>query len=55
MTEEESYELAAQVWCGENTKDKIMDPALALEFATILRREVNKALGQKKRQWAWED
>ena len=31
---------AAGAWCGEKTKDKIMDPDLAEEFAKILVKQM---------------
>lgn len=54
MTEKEAAALAAQAWCGEGTRNKVVDPELALEFARILRREVDKAgrsVGMKKPYW----
>ena len=40
LTKEKALQLAAAAWCGENTKNKVMDPELAKEFAKILQREV---------------
>ena len=44
MSKEQALQLAATAWCGEKTKNKVMDPALAMEFARILQREVNLRL-----------
>jgi len=41
MTEIESLEKAAQVWCAKETRHKVMDVNLCREFARVLQREVN--------------
>lgn len=48
MTEQESREIAAQVWCAETTRHKVMDVGLAFEFSRILKREVDKAEQSKQ-------
>jgi len=42
MTEQEARRIAGQAWCADSTKDKVMDIELAMEFARILKREVNQ-------------
>ncbi len=37
---EEARQIAASAWCQDKTKRKVMDPALAEEFARILQREI---------------
>jgi hypothetical protein len=37
-----AIEKAAQVWCQESTKNKVMDTVLAMEFAVVLDREVER-------------
>lgn len=39
---EEARQLAAQAWCKESTRSKVMDPALAEEFAKILVKQSNQ-------------
>lgn len=35
---ESSMRLAAQAWCEESTKNKVMDTELAMEFAKIIEK-----------------
>ncbi len=43
MTESRSLELAAAVWCDPSSRNKVMDPDVAVAFAKILREEVRRA------------
>ena len=43
MTIEEARGLAAQAWCKETARHKVMDVDLAEEFAKILQREAKEA------------
>lgn len=45
MTEQEALELAGAAWAKDKAKNKVVDPELGIEFAKILKREVDKVAG----------
>lgn len=56
MASKYALEKAAQAWCKEKTKDKVMDVDLAEAFAGILDDEVNTLLNKiYRRTTQYED
>ena len=42
MKIEKARELAAQIWCAEGMKEKVMDPELAEAFAQLLHEKTGE-------------
>ena len=50
----EALQIASKAWCSKKNRNKILDPELALEFARILREEVNNRLAEARTE-TWRD
>lgn len=51
MNIQEAREIVAAAWCQPATSDRVMDPALAEEFAKILLNTVHDCVNEEVEQW----